>query len=208
MTHMHSERYNFTTVATLTRAMPPAPVRPTDERNLKRASGAATTPAHMVIQHMSDLASRLQSDLKDAVRSSDTTRRDVVRFLRAEIHNVEIERGRPLSDDEIVSVVQRQIKQRHDSIEQFSRGGRQDLVDAEKAQIAILEHYLPPQLSEEELMRLARDVVGSLGASGPGDMGRVISELRERVGQRASGSAVATAARTVLVEQGNRAKSG
>ncbi len=165
-------------------------------------------PDHMVIQHMADLAARLQNDLKEAMRSSDTTRRDVVRFLRSEIHNVEIERGRPLSDDEIVAVVQRQIKQRNDSIEQFERGGRQDLADVEKAQIAVLEQYLPPQLSEDELLQLARDVVGSLQASGPGDMGRVIPVLRERVGQLASGNAVAQAARTALSEQGNRAKGG
>ncbi|MGA7672060.1 MAG: GatB/YqeY domain-containing protein [Nitrolancea sp.] len=157
---------------------------------------------------MTELALRLQSDLKEAMRSADITRRDVVRFLRSAIHNVEIERGRSLTDDEIVDVVLRQIKQRGDSIEQFARGGRQDLVDIEKAQIAILEQYLPPQLSEEELLQLAREVVDSLHASGPGDMGRVIPVLRERAGQRAAGNAVAQAARTALSEQGNRAKSG
>ncbi len=162
----------------------------------------------MVIQHMSELASRLQSDLKEAMRSSDTTSRDVVRFLRSEIHNVEIERGRPLSDDEIVVVVQRQIKQRNDSIEQFERGNRQDLADAEKAQIVILERYLPPQLSDNELMQLAREVVDALQASGQGDMGRVVPVLRERVGQRASGSAVSQAARSALSEQGSNTKSG
>lgn len=162
----------------------------------------------MVIQHMTQLAIRLQNDLKDAMRSSDTTRRDVVRFLRSEIHNVEIERGRPLSDEEIVDVVLRQIKQRNDSIEQFARGGRQDLVDMEQAQIAILEHYLPPQFSDEELLDLAREVVDSLQASGPGDMGRVIPVLRERVGQRASGNAVAQAARSALSGQDSRAQRG
>ena len=161
----------------------------------------------MVIQYMAELTTRLQNDLREAMRSSDTTRRDVVRFLRSEIHNVEIERGHALTDDEIVDVVQRQIKQRHDSIEQFARGGRQDLVDAEQAQIAILEQYLPPQMTEDEVLDEARLVVQEVGASGPGDMGRVMPVLRQRIGQRAQGNVVAQAARTALLE-GNGANRG
>ncbi len=157
---------------------------------------------------MSDLSLRLQNDLKEAMRSSDTTRRDVVRFLRSEIHNVEIERGRPLSDDEIIAVVQRQIKQRHDSIEQFDRGGRQDLVEIERGQIAILEQYLPPQLSDSDVLAIAREVVRELQASGPGDMGRVMPTLRQRIGSRAQGSAVAQAARAALSEQHEDSQGG
>lgn len=157
---------------------------------------------------MSDLSLRLQNDLKEAMRSSDTTRRDVVRFLRSEIHNVEIERGRPLSDDEIIAVVQRQIKQRHDSIEQFDRGGRQDLVDIERGQIAILEQYLPPQLSDSDVLAIAREVVRELQASGPGDMGRVMPILRQRIGSRAQGNAVAQAARAALSEQHEDSQGG
>jgi uncharacterized protein YqeY len=161
----------------------------------------------MVIQYMAELPTRLQNDLKEAMRSSDTTRRDVVRFLRSEIHNVEIERGHPLTDDEIVDVVLRQIKQRRDSIEMFERGGRQDLVDAEQAQIAVLEQYLPPQMTEAEVLDEARRVVQEVGASGPGDMGRVVPVLRQRIGQRAQGNVVAQAARTALAE-GNGASRG
>ena len=157
---------------------------------------------------MSDLSLRLQNELKEAMRSSDTTRRDVVRFLRSEIHNVEIERGRPLSDDEIIAVVQRQIKQRHDSIEQFDRGGRQDLVDIERGQIAILERYLPPQLSDGDVLEIAREVVQELQASGPGDMGRVMPILRQRIGSRAQGNVVAQAARAALTEQHQDSQGG
>ncbi len=162
----------------------------------------------MVIRNMSELTTRLQSDLKEAMRSSDTTRRDVVRFLRSEIHNVEIERGHALSDDEIVAVVQRQIKQRQDSIEQFERGGRQDLVDQEQAQINILEQYLPPQLTYDEVLNLAREVAAQQGASGLGDMGRMMPVLRERIGQRAQGNVVAQAARTALSERSSGATGG
>ena len=154
---------------------------------------------------MNELSSRLQNDLKEAMRSSNTTRRDVLRFLRSEVHNVEIERGHALSNDEIVEVVVRQIKQRRDAIEQFARGGRQDLVDGETAQIAILEDYLPPQLSPSEVLELARDVVAELGGTGLSDMGRIIPALRERVGPRAPGNVVTQAARTALTEQRDEA---
>jgi uncharacterized protein len=154
---------------------------------------------------MNELSSRLQSDLKDAMRASNITRRDVLRFLRSDIHNVEIERGHPLSNDEIVDVVVSQIKQRRDAIEQFARGGRQDLVDAETAQIMILEDYLPPQLSPVEVLELAREVVAESGGTGLSDMGRIIPVLRERVGPRAPGNVVTQAARTALTEQRDKA---
>jgi uncharacterized protein YqeY len=154
---------------------------------------------------MDDLSARLQSDLKDAVRSSDKTKRDVIRFLRAEIHNVEIEVGHALTDDEITDVIVRQIKQRRDAIELFARGGRQDLVDAESAQIEILETYLPPQLSPSEVLEFAREVVASSGATGMSDLGRIIPILRERLGPRAAGNVVAQAARTALTEQRDEA---
>jgi len=151
---------------------------------------------------MSDIASRLLDDLKESMRSNDVNRRETVRYLRAEIHNVEIARGRPLSDAEIVEIVQRQIKQRRDSIEQFARGGRPDLVAAEEAQIAVLEQYLPPQLNYDQVLEVARNVVQELGASGPRDMGRVMPVLRQRIGASAEGATVAAAAREALAAPG------
>ncbi len=149
---------------------------------------------------MSALAQRLLDDLQQAVRAGDVTRRETLRFLRADIKNAEIERGRPLTDEEIIEVIRRQIKLRRDAIEQFAQGGRQDLVEREQAQIAVLQEYLPPQLSDEELLHLAREVARELGASGPRDMGRLMPILRERVGARAEGRAIAEAARRALAE--------
>lgn len=150
---------------------------------------------------MPGLAERLLADLQEAVRSGDVTRREVIRFLRAEIKNVEIEKGRPLTDDEIIEVIRRQIKMRREAIEQFAQGGRTDLVDRESAQIAVLEQYLPPQLSPDELLALARQVVEEVGAAGPKDMGKVMPVLRARVGPRAEGQAIADAARQALNER-------
>ncbi|HUZ03309.1 MAG TPA: GatB/YqeY domain-containing protein [Thermomicrobiaceae bacterium] len=147
---------------------------------------------------MPDLAARLLDDLKAAVRSGDATRRDVLRYLRADIHNVEIERGHPLADDEVETVIRRQIKQRRDSIEQFARGGRQDLVDSEERQITVLQTYLPASMSRQELLETARAVAAEVGASGPRDMGRLMPVLQARVGVRAEGRAIAEVAREVL----------
>ncbi len=147
---------------------------------------------------MNHLSSRLLDDLKSAMRASDTNRRDVLRFLRAEVHNIEIERKRPLTDDEIIEVIRRQVKRRRESIDQFTRGGRQDLVAAEEAGIKILEEYLPAQMTYDAVLAIAQDVVRELGASGPKDMGKVMPVLRARIGSGAEGGVVAAAAREAL----------
>ncbi len=157
-------------------------------------------------ESVSTLAERLLADLQEAVRTGDVTRREVIRFLRAEIKNREIDKGRPLTDDEIVEVIRRQIKMRREAIEQFRQGGRQDLVEREEAQIRVLESYLPQQLSPEELLELARAVVREVGATGPRDMGRVMPVLRERVGPRAEGRAIAEAAQRALAEVADAAR--
>jgi uncharacterized protein len=147
---------------------------------------------------MSSIAERLLEDLGTAMRSKDQPRRDALRFLRSEVHNAEIEKGRELNDDEILSLIQQQIRQRRESVEQFEKGKRQDLVDLENAQIAILQEYLPPQLRDDELEQIAGDLAAQLGLSGTRDMGKLMGPLREEVGSRAEGKAVAEAARTVL----------
>lgn len=147
---------------------------------------------------MAMLADRLLEDLKVAVRESDALRRQTLRYLRSEIHNVEIERKRPLSDDEVVAIIRRQIKQRRDSIEQFSKGGRQDLVEHESAELGILQSYLPEDLSTDELEHIAFEVANETGATGSRDMGKVMAKMRERVAGRADGRATADAVKRVL----------
>ena len=150
---------------------------------------------------MTSIAERLVSDLGTAMRDKDAQRRDVLRYLRSEIKNAEIEKGRDLTEDEVQSVIQRQIKQRKESIEQFERGNRQDLVDAEQAQILILQEYLPPQLDSSELQRIATDIAAQLGLSGSKDMGKLMEPLRAKVGTQAEGRAVSNAAKKVLEER-------
>ncbi|HLI52410.1 MAG TPA: GatB/YqeY domain-containing protein [Thermomicrobiaceae bacterium] len=147
---------------------------------------------------MTSLADRLLEDLKEAVRASDAPRRQTLRYLRSEIHNVEIERKHSLSDEEITSIIRRQIKQRRDSIEQFAKGGREDLVEHETAELVILQSYLPEDLSADQLERMAREAAGAAGATSQRDMGKVMAIMRERVAGRADGSAVANAVKQVL----------
>lgn len=166
---------------------------------------------------MSTLDERLATDLKEAMRAGDTTRRDVIRFLRASLKNAQIarvqpldddaagddvvrspQRDQPLSDEEALAVVQRQFKQRQDSIEQFARAGRADLVEREQAQLAILREYLPTGLSADEIDALAREVIAESGAAGPRDLKVVMPRLIERAAGRADGRALSAAARRLL----------
>jgi uncharacterized protein len=150
---------------------------------------------------MTSIAERLLNDLRTAMRDRDKPRRELMQFTRSEIHNEEIRQGRELSDDEILDLIRRQIKQRRDSMEQFEAGGRQDLVDAESSHIAVLQQYLPAQLSSEELEKIAGDIAAQLDLAGPADMGKLMPPLREAVGARAEGRDVAQAARSVLARR-------
>lgn len=152
---------------------------------------------------MSSIAERLLQDLGSAMRSRDQIRRDTLRYLRSEVHNLEIEKGRELTEPEVQELIQRQIRQRQESIEQFEKGRRQDLIDLENAQIAILQEYLPPQLDDDDLDRIAGDLAAQLGLSGAKDMGKLMGPLREEVGSRAQGKAIADAARRVLERREN-----
>lgn len=137
------------------------------------------------------LREQLREDLKAAMRAQDATRRGTIRMLEAAIKNAEIEkRGQELGDPDILAILQRQIKQRRDSIEQFERGGRQDLADIERAEIEVIQAYLPEQLSEDDIEAAAQRIIDQTGASGPGDRGKVMGPLMQELRGKADGSAV------------------
>ena len=130
---------------------------------------------------------KLMEDLKTAMRSRDTARTGVLRYLRSEIHNQEIEDGKELDDNGVMAVLEKQAKQRHDSIDAFKQGNRPDLVEKEEAQLAVIMGYLPEQLSDDEIAEIAKDVIAEVGASGPGDTGRVMGAMMPRVRGKAEG---------------------
>ena len=137
------------------------------------------------------LKDRLDEDLKSAIRAQDALRRNVLRSLRSEVHNEEIAQQKPLDDDDaIIGVISRQVRQRRESISEFRKGRRDDLVQREESELAVLLEYLPQQFTPEEIADLAREAVGEVGARGPGDKGRVMGKLMPLVRGRADGSVV------------------
>ena len=126
------------------------------------------------------IANRLLEDLKVAMRDKDVVARDTLRMIRNELSQKELELGRPLEDGDEIAVLARAVKTRQESIAQYEQGGRQDLVDKEKAEVAVIERYLPKAMSEEEAREAVAALVQELGASTKKDMGRVMKALRER----------------------------
>lgn len=146
------------------------------------------------------LQERLVEEMKEAMRSGRAAKVSTIRMLRAALKNREIDRGkdRPLSDQDVLDVIQSGIKQRRDAIEQFRKGGRQDLVAKEEEEVAILQTFLPPPLSERELDDLVRDVGAEVGAAGVKDMGKVMKTTMARVAGRADGGTVNAAVKRYL----------
>ena len=137
------------------------------------------------------LKERLDEDLKKAIREQNALRRTVLRTIRSEVHNEEIALQKPLDDDDgIVGVISKQVRQRRESIYEFRKGQREDLVEREEAELAILLDYLPPQLTSEELTVLVQGVIQDMGVQGPGDKGKVMGRLMPQVKGKADGSVV------------------
>jgi hypothetical protein len=136
------------------------------------------------------LQQRLDDDLKVAIKSSDNLKTSVVRMAKAAIKNKQIEKRRELSDEEIISVISMLLKQRRESIELFSKGGREDLVEKEKQELSILQSYLPSQLTPDELDRLIIDAIKEASAEGVQDIGKVMRLLMPKVKDTADGKVV------------------
>jgi len=136
------------------------------------------------------LKATLAEDLKDAMRAGDEARKTAIRLVITAVKNAEVAAIKPLDDAGIIGVIGKQAKQRKESIDEFQKAGRQDLVDKEAAELRVLEAYLPAQMSREEIETEARAVIAEVGASGPGDKGRVMSALMPRLAGRAEGRAI------------------
>lgn len=137
------------------------------------------------------LKDRLNDDLKDAMRSRDTLKRNTIRLLLSAIGYEEIARKQgDLDDDAITQVLTKQAQQRRDSIEAYTKGGRADLVAQEEAELAIVTAYLPAPLSAEEIGAIVDAAIADAGASGPQDMGKVMGRVMPQVRGRADGRQV------------------
>ena len=145
------------------------------------------------------LREKIEVDLKDALKSGAKDKLSTLRMLLAALKNKQIEKRRPLTDDEVLETVRSLIKQRKDSIEQFAKGGRQDLVDKETAEIGVLEAYLPPAVDPAALDKAVADAVAETGATSAKDMGRVMKAAMARLaGQTVDGKVVSDLVRKKL----------
>ena len=136
------------------------------------------------------LQDRVQTDIAAAMRAGDGLRRDVLRMVSSAAYNLEKRQGHPLTDDEYLAVLSREVKTRRESVEAFRAGGREDLAVKEEAEIAIIGEYLPEALSEDEITALVHEGIAATGASSARDMGKVMGWLAPRTRGRADGKHV------------------
>ena len=146
------------------------------------------------------LRERLNDDLKQAVRGGDKVRRLVIRLVLAAIQNAEIARQAALEDNDILGIIAKEARQRDESIESFKKGNRQDLTAQEEAELAVLQEYLPQQMTREEIIAEARRVIEEVGAQGPGDKGKVMPKLIAQLKGRADGREINAVVTELLTE--------
>ena len=144
------------------------------------------------------LMEKLTADMKEAMKHGEKERLSVIRLVRGAVRQAEIDGKQTLSDDEIIGVITKEVKMRRDSIEEFERGNRADLVEKTQAEIAILMPYLPEQLSADEVRRIVEAAVSEVGATTAKDMGKVMGVLMPRVKGRADGKLVNEIVRSLL----------
>jgi uncharacterized protein len=145
------------------------------------------------------LEEKILNDYKEAMKSKDAVKSSILSFLRAEVMSAALKKNKNnLDDAEIIVVIKKQIKQHEDSIQQFSAGNRQDLVEKETKELAILKAYVPPELSPEEVKKAVEQAITDCAASGPRDMGKVMKEVLAKTGGQADAKLVSDLVREKL----------
>ncbi|MGC4192174.1 MAG: GatB/YqeY domain-containing protein [Thermomicrobiales bacterium] len=144
------------------------------------------------------LRARLEADMKQAMRDKDAETRDALRYVLAMVKNAEIDKRASLTEEEEIALLRTQVKQRQDSIEQFRNGGRDDLAMKEEVQVAIIERYLPQQMTDDELAAFVLGGIAEVGATSPKDMGRVMGLLNRQAAGRVDGRRLSAAVKDAL----------
>jgi uncharacterized protein YqeY len=144
------------------------------------------------------LKERITDDMKAAMRAKDSERLGTIRLLTAAMKQKEVDERIELDDVAVIAILDKMLKQRKDSIEAFEKAARQDLADKEKAEVTVLQAYLPVRLSAEEVASEVKAIVAELGASGPGDMGKVMGAVKTRLAGKADMGQVSAAVKAAL----------
>ncbi len=144
------------------------------------------------------LKDQITQDMKSAMKAGDKDRLKVVRLMLAAIKQVEVDKRVELDDAAVLSVLDKMVKQRRDSVEQFEKGGREDLAAIERDEIAVLKDYLPEQLSADDLAALVDEVIAATGAASMKDMGKVMGQIKAKAAGRADMGAVSAAVKERL----------
>jgi uncharacterized protein YqeY len=137
-----------------------------------------------------DLEKRITEDMRQAMKAGDTVKRDALRLLLSSIKNAAGAKLALLDEGEVLSVISKDVKRHQESIDAFKKGNRADLVSKEEAEMAVLQAYLPKQMSHEEIVAAVKEVIGAVGAAGPGDKGKVMQQLMPKLKGKADGKAI------------------
>ena len=145
-----------------------------------------------------DINKKINEEMVSAAKAKDKIRLSAVRMIKTALHNKEIELIRPLNETEIMQLLSVMVKQRKDSIEQFAKGGRTDLVEKEEAELKVVQEFLPAQMSDEEVENLIKKAIAEAGAVSAKDMGKVMKILMPQITGRADGKAAGEKVKTLL----------
>lgn len=155
----------------------------------------------MGIMKLMETQKRIENDFKTALKSQDEVGKRTLRMVLASIKLVEVEKGRTLTEEEVIAILQKEIKSLHEAITDAEKAGRDDLIAETEPEIRILEQYTPQALTDEQILEMAKEAITEVGATSPQEMGKVMKVLMPRVQGRADGSKVSSTVRTLLTSE-------
>ena len=145
-----------------------------------------------------DLKEQIKNDLKNSMKSGDNIIRGVLRMLFSDIKNVEINEREEINDEKIIEIIKKNIKSRKDSIEQYTKGNREDLANQEKVELEILEKYMPEQMGEDEVRKIVINIISKSEALTASDFGKIMGAVMKEIGNKADGNIVSRVVREEL----------
>ncbi len=144
------------------------------------------------------LNAQIKSDIKDAMRAKDVQKRDTLRNIQVAVKDIEVNERRDVTDADVEAILMKYAKQREDAMVQFKEAGRDDLVEKEMAELAIVKSYLPEPMSDEELSAILKEIIASTGAESMKDMGKVMGAAKKAIGSKADGGRINACVKSLL----------